>query len=130
MHHHKCAGKIHHVGHVERQIQHQAKLSAVFILKHTPECCIFHTHKLRWCYCILNYYWTVSYYIVSDNSGPALNLNWRWSGQTKRWILWMIYYANEGKLKIVIPSLIKTTRRRELAQFSGMLAVVCINWSG
>ena len=38
----------------------------------------FRTHEFRWCfkwYIALSYYWTVSYYTVSDNSAPVLN--WR-----------------------------------------------------
>ena len=37
-------------GHVERQIQHEAKPSAVFISRHAPKCCIFCTYKFRWCF--------------------------------------------------------------------------------
>ena len=37
-------------GGVERLIQHEAKLSAVFASQHTPSCCIFHTHKHRRCF--------------------------------------------------------------------------------
>ena len=38
-------------GHVERQIQHEAKPSAVFVSRHpTPECCIIRTHECERCF--------------------------------------------------------------------------------
>ena len=44
-------------------MQHEAKLSAVFaLLRHSPKCCIFHTHKQRWCfrwyiiYCLVRFF--------------------------------------------------------------------------
>ena len=44
---HRHASEKHSTrGRVERQIQHEAKPSALFVSRHILECCIFHTDKL------------------------------------------------------------------------------------